>query len=491
MKKKKSVIALLLVCLLVLWGCGNGQQTAETKQPEGNPTEGTMPEKDAVSGEDGGASENKEVQDGQGNQTESDSQTAMESQTGAESPKRPEMKGEISVNVYESSEWLNTAIAMFEMKYPNMKVNLHAFYENSGEVDPTGMTSRPAGQTREDYIAQLNTQLLSGKGDDVIITSVGFPLGRYVSMGIFEDLSAYLEAAEEINEEAYYMNIFDAYRTESGALYEMPVSVCAIPVFTFPTGFIENTGIDPTRSGEALTWREVLDFAKEMYDASTLPDTSMPSAYNIVGAQFNGLGASFVDYENQTVTVDGEKIVELLGIFEEMEQYRTGGAVNPYHISYQPDSEIALSVALGQCKAAQWKQDSGKVCLSPYYVYDFGITSQSKNKELAWEFLRFLVSEEVQTLPSCPSAGVCKAGLRVRIEGYADTLTEIDVTPELKEKMVQAADSWVSQITGYYPEDTDVLQIADGVFREYMDGALTAEQVAEELTKKLRQFISQ
>lgn len=405
----------------------------------------------------------------------------------------PEMKGEISISVYESSEWLDTAIAMFETKYPHVKVNLHAFYEGRAKVDATGMTSRPAGQTREDYIAQLNTQLLSGKGDDIVITSVGLPVGRYAAMGIFEDLSMYLEAAEKIKGEAYYMNIFDACRTEDGSLYALPVSVCAIPVFVFPTALIEDTLIDPTQSGEPLTWREALDFAEEMYDASTLPNTFMPDAHSIVGALFNVTVASFVDYKNQTVSVDEEKVLDILSVFEEMEYFQTGdsgeGVYIPYHLGYRPDVEVAYSVAQGELKAVQWKQDSGKVCLSPYFSCDFGITSQSKNKGLAWEFLRFLISEEVQTLPSCPNAGVCKAGLRARVEGYADTLTT--VTPELKEEMVRLVDGWVSQITGYYPEDTDVLQIAEGVYREYLDGSLTKEQTVDALTKRLRQFISQ
>lgn len=472
---KKKFMCALFIGMLAIQGCGQAATS----------TENATNEEQAV-------------------ETESDSRTEEGSQTEREEASepipevtyvQPEMKGEISVNVYESNEWLDTAIAMFEEKYPDMKVNLHAFYQQEGEVDPTGMTSRPAGQTREDYVAQLNTELLSGKGDDIVITSAGLPLGQYIKMGIFEDLSGYLAAAEEINEENYYMNLFDAYRTASGALYQMPISACAIPIFTFPTELVENTGMDPTAGGEPITWREALDAAEEMYDASTLPNTVMLDGGYIAGPIFNGIVASCVDYESGTVNVDKEKITAILGVFEEMAYFQTysnsEGEIVTYRFGYTPDYETAYFVASGKEKGVQWETDSGKVCLSPYYAYDFGINSQSENKELAWEFLRFLVSEEVQTLPSCPNAGVCRAGLRARVEGSLDAGSWTEENPEVKEKVVQLVDTWVSQITGYYPEDTDILQIADGVYFQVMDGSLTAEEAADEVEKKLKQFISQ
>ena len=415
---------------------------------------------------------------------------------------QPEMSGEISVNVYEYSEWLETAVLMFVEKYPDMKVNIHSFYNGTDVLVTEGggvssMSSRPAGQTREDYIAQLNTQLLSGKADDIVITSTGLPLGRYVKMGIFADISFYLESAEEINEMDYYMNIFDAYRTKSGALYQLPISATAIPLVCFDKELMDNTGIGPAEDAVLITWREALDIGKEMYDASTLMNTFMEDARAIVGNLFTKAAVASIDYDTGKVEIDKERMLQLLSVFEELEDYQTmpegfdffqDKYNKPYGINYQPDTEAAMRALNGYEVPLQWKYDDGEVYLSPYYALDFGITNQSKNKELAWEFLRYLISEEVQTLPSCPHAGVSKKGLQARVEGRVITSGG---SAEYAQKVVAMVDGWVSQITAYRAEDTDLIQISEGTLEEFIDGSLTTEETIDKLINRLEQYMNE
>lgn len=416
--------------------------------------------------------------------------------------KQPAMKGEVNVNVYESSEWLETAAQMFMAKYPDMKVNIHTFYTGTDALvtengSTSSMTSRPAGQKREDYTAQLNTQLLSGKADDIVITSVGLPLGRYVKMGVFEDLSWYLKSAKEINDSNYYMNIFDAYRTKSGALYQLPISATAIPLMNFDKKLIDQTGIGPAEGTSAITWREALDLGEKMYEASTLPNTFMPDARSIVGDLFTKSVVASINYDTGKIELDKEKMLGLLGVFKELENYKTvpegfdffnNECHTPYIVGYSPDVENALHAVRKELSPLQWKYDDGNVYLSPYYAYDFGITSQSKNKELAWEFLKFLISDEVQTLPSCPNAGVNKKGLQARVEGYANT--EGCSAEETKE-MISLVDGWVSQITAYRAEDTDLIQISEGVLNKFIDGNLSAEETIDQLTSRLEQYMNE
>lgn len=408
----------------------------------------------------------------------------------------PEMKGEISVNVYETSEGLESAIAMFEDKYPDMKVKLNVFYEaKSAQTEESGMEmgSRPAGQTREDYNAQLNTQLMSGKADDIIITSVGLPLGQYATMGVLEDLSPYLEAAEEINEDDYYMNIFDAYRTASGALYELPISASAVPLFVFEKELLEDTGVT-LPNAEAITWREALDLAMEICNNANLPNVCLPDAWGITGDLLTKAIISFVDYESGTIHFEEEKIRDILSIFEEVSYYPASSMsqdeLRAYQLRYQPDFEVAGEVILRGSEVRPWKQDDGNVYLSPYFSLDFGINSKSEHKELAWEFLRFLISEEVQSLPSCPYAGVNKAGLHTRVTGSLENWSS-ELTEEDRNKAAELVDDWVSQITAYRAEDTDLIQISEGIHQSYVFGEISEDEAVAQLQEKLNQYISQ
>lgn len=488
MKIRRLEITVLGLCVAaVLAGCGAENKEQAEKQS------GQQPEQQVVNSQTGQSEKDAEQDETKQGETEAQMPAYV----------TPEMKGEISVNVYESSEWLDAAVALFEEKYPDMKVDVRVFFGGQDvEIKENGgveIGSRPAGQTREDYIAWLNTRLISGDAEDIVITSVGLPLGRYETMGVFEDLTPYLAAAEEITEENYYMNMFDAYRTEDGKLYQMPISAMATPLFLFDKTVIENTGIDPASGKTTMTWREALDASKELYQASTLPNTFMSEPRMIVGDQITKQVAASMDYMSGEVHLDKEKLLEKLAVFDELKDYQMRPKdFDPhkqkdymqYQLAYVPDVQLAKWVENGDVSAVQWKHDDGKVYLCPYFILDFGLNSHSENKALAWEFLRFLVSEEAQALPSCPYAGVNKAGLKARVRGQV-LMEEPDAAEEKIAEITELVDGWVSQITAYQPEDTDLIQISEGTFMEYMSGTLSAEQMADVLEERLEQYMNE
>lgn len=411
---------------------------------------------------------------------------------------QPEMKGEIIVSVYQSEEWMEMAVQMFEEKYPGVKVQVEPFYtgRDSVVVEGSGSTlvDRPAGQTKEDYATWLNAQLMSGSAGDIVGTSDGLAIQKYENMGVFEDLSLYLEGAAEINDESCYMNIFESYRTETGELYQFPVSAMACPLFMFNAEIVQETGNLSKIKGKSLTWREALTLAEEMYDASDMPGRCLPEARAILGNIFTKTVVDSVDYDNNKVKLQETELLEILGAFEEFNYYNTymgaeeTGDFKVMGLEYTPDTTAAgVLVMSGEYIAAQWKQADGKVHLSPYFARDFGINSQSKNKALAWEFLRFLLSDEVQTLPSFPYAGINKKGLRERVEAYCDA----DNLQGQSDEMLKMISDWLTQINGYRMEDTDLIQIGDAILMDFMDGSLTAEETVREAKFRLEQYLSE
>ena len=411
---------------------------------------------------------------------------------------QPEMKGEITVSVYQSEEWLEMAVQMFEDKYPDMKVKVEPFYTGVDtfvvEGGGASMIDRPAGQEKEDYAAWLNTQLLSGDAGDIVITSEGLAVEKYESMGVFEDLSPYLDSAEEINGEGYYMNIFDAYRTESGALYQFPVSAMASPLFLFDKEIVEETGRLSEIEGKSLTWREALTLAEEMYDASSLPGKGMPEAWSLLGNIFTKEVISSVDYTNGQVKLRDKEMLEIMEAFDEFGYYipfvwdEYGNNFKVFGLDYAPDTLAASMILDGEYVAAQWMQSDGLVHLSPYFTKDFGINSRSENKALAWEFLKFLLSDEVQTLPSFPWAGINKNGLQARVDAYCDGYEGLK---DKSGEMLKLIDSWLSPVNGYRSEDTDLIQVGDAVLASFMDGSLTAEEAVKEAEFRLQQYLSE
>lgn len=76
-------------------------------------------------------------------------------------------------------------------------------------------------ETNDDYsagITKLNTEIIAGKVPDIIATN-NIPINRYYSKGLFEDLTPYIE--KSVGMENLVAPFFNALKTEDGKLYEI------------------------------------------------------------------------------------------------------------------------------------------------------------------------------------------------------------------------------------------------------------------------------
>lgn len=114
------------------------------------------------------------------------------------------------VTVYALEEWdaVRQAIAQYQAEHPDTFVK----YEVAlGGTD---------GQSREDAIKKLNTELMAGKGPDVIILDE-LPIKSYMEKGILMDLKPHIDGLTK--DAALLPNVVESF-TENGSVYMMPVS---------------------------------------------------------------------------------------------------------------------------------------------------------------------------------------------------------------------------------------------------------------------------
>lgn len=114
------------------------------------------------------------------------------------------------VTVYSLEEWdeVRQAIAQYQTGHPDTYVKY--------EVALSGTD----GNSREDAIKKLNTELMAGKGPDVIILDE-LPAKSYMEKGILMDLKPHIDGLS--GDAALLPNIVEAF-TENGSVYMMPVS---------------------------------------------------------------------------------------------------------------------------------------------------------------------------------------------------------------------------------------------------------------------------
>jgi len=86
-------------------------------------------------------------------------------------------------------------------------------------VDYTVAMDQSTGGTEQDYIKALNTELLAGKGPDVIILD-GMPIDSYIEKGVLADIGSVVDGAEEV-----LPNVRAASASADGKLYAMPTRI--------------------------------------------------------------------------------------------------------------------------------------------------------------------------------------------------------------------------------------------------------------------------
>lgn len=116
-------------------------------------------------------------------------------------------KQEITVYALEEHAFLRRAVTLFQKKYPDIHVNLE--FGTSGKD----------GVTWKDALSVLNTNILAGKGPDVLILD-GMPVESYIEKGVLVDISDVVEEVEQ--EDGIFTNIKEA-SVQDGKLYSMPV----------------------------------------------------------------------------------------------------------------------------------------------------------------------------------------------------------------------------------------------------------------------------
>lgn len=99
-------------------------------------------------------------------------------------------------------------------KHPDVEIEIKEFSQGEGS-DLEGDLAK--------YVNTTNTELLSGKGADLIALDVsGFPVGKYVDEQALVNLSEWMDKDPDFDTQSYEMNILDGAKIRGG-LYTLPL----------------------------------------------------------------------------------------------------------------------------------------------------------------------------------------------------------------------------------------------------------------------------
>lgn len=468
MWKKRSLLAALFIVVFVLCGCGNGAEPETTGERNDVP----MQETGGVSG------------------TEKRSETEEKTSDVQEAVPyvQPEMKGEITISCLHAEEFLNTAAEQFMKLYPDVKVTINSYKESSGE------------SMVEDYRTYLNTRIMTGKAEDILFTSF-LPITKYSEMGVFEDLNEYIQKTPELNDENYFMNILQAAKEDSGEIYIIPY-MARFDTLEFSAVLMSEHGGNESDM-QGIHFGTAMDLAKQLVDetgknnAFLIPMKEVSYAHYLIKDSIR----QFIDGGTKKVSLDTAEYIALLEsvkVLSENGYFDTD--IDFYNMEYYFAAECDYDV-----QGAYYSMDTKN---GPNYCMPLtdaegrtlvksnpcvAVNSASENKDLAWEFIRYLLSDEVQTLPSLHGPTVSRKGLEAVAERYYAFYKEGNGGAGLGSEAEYKAilESWMEQINGCDTLDGAIMDLIDEENNKYFSGQQTAEDTAGRLQRQLEQYFNE
>jgi ABC-type glycerol-3-phosphate transport system substrate-binding protein len=450
-----------------------------------------------------------------------------------------ELTGEITVSCYDTAryQWLlNEAAPLFELEHPGTKINIELFSQVAGNWDAEDYEKEE--QTVRDYILRINTQLMSGKGPDILAMDV-LPYYKYAASGMLEDLRAYMDADPDINRDDYRYNIFEGVRYKGGQ-YIMPLNFYYTHLITFDKNKVGDEAATKLQAKNTFSYTELMGLIEERFAADDsdarvidFSDRAFQAFITIFRIDYK----KYVDLENKKATFTDGSFAKLLNDLHEQElkgyykpkfssmEERIEDLVNNQALYYY---RLSSDYTLKQIFTPEESRSPNLTTLVPDIdeiagllandagqvdfgiLQAFGINAYSHNKALAWAFIKFMLGEEMQqsiNLLGYPVHNAAfiedsKVDMLKTVTGYVEMNSggwRVEGYEEsTDEKLVQAYEDFMEYHNGFvnalsfYPLTDQIITLM--VYNEvelFFDGAKSAEMVADTLQNKIWLYLNE
>ena len=386
------------------------------------------------------------------------------------------------------------AASQFQSEHPDIRVEVRTATEKDGTVT-------------EEMIQGLNTELLSGKGADVLILD-GLPVDSYIEKGILMDLSSLVSEME--TSEEMLNNLLEGFRQEDGAIYQVPARI-EIPVLLgedkaiaayssletmagyegerplVPIAIYENL----LRMTARLQYEELFINGKGLADRDTL--IRYLETVRVVGEASNSKN-SFTEEEGKTYWVSNHVLPS--GIRDSAIQYDAGHCDSGI-ASFGCFMDLCIPVEVRNHSDKTRMVSVGKIYLPLTLT---GINRSTANEDMAKEFVRCLLSFEVQKEELYDGFPVNKKALETITErekeswsvgsSAGDGSYEIHADwPDLETRREVA--SMIEALTIPAVVDETMMNMIVEGSRGYYDNKENVEAAADKILRKLSIYLAE
>jgi len=427
-------------------------------------------------------------------------------------------KQTVTVSVFTEDRFLEEAVAKFEQAHPDIDIVIQETVPTDTSGNQMKVMKGPGddGPAQEDidkYVNAVGTALMSGNAADLI--SVNYlPVDRYLDKGMFADWSELAGKDAGFRTADYYERVLKGM-TDGASWYAIPVNY-SIEALIGNKAAIEKAG---GADDSTWTWEQFLALCEKIAsetqaDGSKLQALSGVEPTEVIGYVAQSLYGNLVTKEGGSYSFDEEAF---RGYLEQVKRLYDSGAASTDSLGKMNEAfstttftaPMDLAMLPGRLANGQGEvlsppgsgQDEGLPFTSDLA---FALNDKSKAKGAAWEFVKFLLSEEIQSSPSMMAFPVHQTSVKTRLTQFAEDLQSGRAKVMMKgpdggaaqpvsitDEQIESALALLPSVGKYNRKDDKVIGIIEEETSAYFSGSKTAEAVAKAVAGRAETYLNE
>ncbi len=376
-------------------------------------------------------------------------------------------------------------------------------------------------QTMDDYMAsytQMNNEIMSGSMPDMLAVNSRIPVSDYIRRGLIEDIGKLIEQDEELSQIEFMENVFKAYSVDDKLYY-------VIPSFNVGTAVIKKTMFGDSKG---WTMDDMLGVANGLPEGSRLFDQETTKT-QFMSYIISYCGSDFIDVTTGKCKFDSEEFIKILEFAQTLPTevddsiYDDGNFWKNYESQYREGRTVVMPTGIYSLSDMNYslngyfggdfsfvgfpnENSNGSVI----NVYDsYVISSRSPNKEGAWEFLRYYLTDECQEslrwgLPISKEYFLVKAQEATQLPYYLDQdgnkveyqdsfymNGESIELPPMTQEQVDSIVSFIESVDRPYYNNEEVTKIIFEEIEAYFSGQKDVKEIAGNIQNRVQLYVNE